>query len=75
MAKGQVTLPKEIRERLSVESGDRVVLIWEGDHVAMMNPALYAMRMLQHDMVGQAEQAGFRDDDDVSAYITRMRRT
>ena len=74
MPKGQITLPKEIREKLSVDTGDRVALIWDQDRVVMMNPAIYAMRMLQRDMTGQADQAGFHTEEDVADYITQMRR-
>jgi len=74
MPKGQITLPKDIRQRLSLETGDRVALIWDQDRVVMMNPALYAMRLLQAEMTGQAEAAGFVDEDAVADYITDMRR-
>ena len=74
MPKGQVTLPKDIREKLMVSTGDRVVLIWDRDRVVMMNSALYAMRMLQRDLEGAAEEAGFDTEDDVVAYIAQMRR-
>jgi len=74
MPKGQITLPKDIRQKLSVETGDRVALIWDNDHVVMMNPALYAMRVLQAEMAGSAEAAGFATEDDVADYITQMRR-
>jgi hypothetical protein len=40
----------------------------------MMNPAVYAMRMLQREMEGEASKAGFGSEDDVAAYITRLRR-
>jgi AbrB family looped-hinge helix DNA binding protein len=74
MPKGQITLPKDIREKLSVGVGDRVVLIWDGDRVVMMNAALYAMRVLQLDMAGQAERAGFATEEDVADYVTALRR-
>jgi len=74
MPKGQITLPKDIRQKLSVGTGDRVVLIWDNDRVVMMNPALYAMRMLQTEMAGQAEAPGFATDDDIADYITNLRR-
>jgi len=74
MSKGQITLPKDIRQKLSVDTGDRVALIWDQDRVVMMNPALYAMRVLQADMAGQAEQAGFDSEEAVDAYLTQMRR-
>jgi AbrB family looped-hinge helix DNA binding protein len=74
MAKGQITLPKDIRGKLGVAEGDRVVLVWDGERVVMMNPALFAMRVLQDDMKGAAEQAGFKSEDDVADYITDLRR-
>jgi antitoxin PrlF len=34
-SKGQLTIPKEVRERLSLKSGDRVVFEFEGDSVRL----------------------------------------
>jgi AbrB family looped-hinge helix DNA binding protein len=73
MAKGQITLPKDIREALGVQTGDRVTLIRRDDQVIMMNSALYAMKMLQTAMNGEAEKAGIASDEDVSAMIAEMR--
>ena len=73
MAKGQITLPKDIREALGVQSGDRVTLIRNNDQVIMMNSAVYAMKMLQTAMSGEAEKAGIRSDDDVMEILTEMR--
>jgi len=74
MPKGQITIPKDVRQKLSVDTGDKVALIWDNDRVVMMNPALYAMRVLQGNMAGQAEQAGFQTDKDVADFVTTMRR-
>ncbi|MDR0626806.1 MAG: AbrB/MazE/SpoVT family DNA-binding domain-containing protein [Bifidobacteriaceae bacterium] len=74
MAKGQITLPKDIRSKLGVAEGDRVVLIWDQDRVVMMNPALFAMRMLQKDLEGAAAEGGFESEDDVAADIMETRR-
>jgi len=73
MAKGQITLPKDIRDALGVQTGDRVTLIRKDDQVIMMNAAIYAMKMLQTAMEGEAEKAGIRSDEDVSAMIAEMR--
>ncbi|MDR1213430.1 MAG: AbrB/MazE/SpoVT family DNA-binding domain-containing protein [Propionibacteriaceae bacterium] len=74
LPKGQITIPKDIRKSLGVDTGDRVMLVWDGEKVVMMNPATYAVSWLGERMAGQAEQAGFADEDDVADYITRMRR-
>ncbi|MDR3120716.1 MAG: AbrB/MazE/SpoVT family DNA-binding domain-containing protein [Clostridiales bacterium] len=73
MAKGQITLPKDIRSLLRVGTGDRVTLICEGDRVVLMNSAVYAMKMLQKEMEGEAEKAGLYSDDDVVDMIMEMR--
>lgn len=56
MSKGQVTIPKDIRQILGVESGDRITFIVEGNTVRIVNSAVYAMQMLQNKMQGEAEK-------------------
>jgi len=73
MAKGQITLPKDIRDALGVRTGDRVTLIRRDDQVIMMNSAVYAMKMLQTAMAGEAEKAGLQSEEDVAAMIAAMR--
>ena len=73
MAKGQITLPKDIRDALGVQTGDRVTLIRKDDQVIMMNAAIYAMKMLQTAMEGEAEKAGIKSDEDIATMITEMR--
>jgi antitoxin PrlF len=34
-SKGQLTVPKEVRERLGLRRGDRVVFVFEGDSVRL----------------------------------------
>ena len=74
MSKGQITLPKDIREALGVQTGDRVTLIHKDSQVIMMNSAVYAIKMLQTAMQGEAENAGLNSDDDVVEMIMEMRR-
>ncbi len=74
MAKGQITLPKDIREVLGVGMGDRVTLICRDNQVIMMNAAVYAMKMLQTAMAGEAEKAGLHSDEDVVELLMEMRR-
>lgn len=73
MSKGQITIPKDIRDRLGLDMGDRVTLICEGDRVVMINSAVYAMQLMQQHMSGAAEAAGLATDDDVIAAVTDVR--
>jgi AbrB family looped-hinge helix DNA binding protein len=73
MTKGQITLPKDIREALGVITGDRVTLISQDNQVIMMNSAVYAMKMLQSSMEGEAKKARLRSDKDVVDLVKKMR--
>ncbi len=73
MAKGQITLPKDIREALGVKTGDHIALIRGDNQVVMMNAAVYAMKALQSSMKGEAEKAGLRSERDVDDLLREMR--
>ena len=73
MAKGQVTIPKDVREVLGVTSGDRISFIVEGNSVRIVNSAIYAMQVLQSEMAGEAEKAGLTSDDNVMSLVKEMR--
>ena len=73
MAKGQITLPKDIRDALQLASGDRVTLVYEDGQVILMNSAVYAMKMLNKGMAGEAEKAGLETEDDINALINEIR--
>ncbi len=73
MAKGQVTIPKDIREVLGVASGDRITFIVEGNTVRIVNSAVYAMQVLQQEMAGEAERTGLISESDVMDLVKELR--
>lgn len=73
MAKGQITIPKDVREVLGVSNGDRVSFIVENGNVRIVNSAVYAMQMLQKDMQGEAKKAGLDSEEDIMAMVKEMR--
>ena len=73
MAKGQITIPKDIRDVLGVSNGDRVTFIVEGNTVRMVNSAVYAMQVLQQEMAGEAERTGLTSEDDVRTLVKELR--
>lgn len=70
MSKGQVTIPKDIRTVLGLDQGSRVTFIVQDGNVQMVNSAVYAMKMLQAEMVGEAEKANITD---VNALVKSIR--
>jgi len=73
MANGQITLPKDIRVKIGVDTGDRVALICDGDQVILMNAAVYAMQTLQKGMEGEWEKAGIHSDEDIMDLVKEVR--
>lgn len=73
MSKGQVTIPKDIRKILGVSSGDRVTFIVENGTVRIINSAVYAMQLLQHEMAGEATKIGLKNDADVMTLVKEVR--
>ena len=74
MSKGQVTIPKNVREALGIETGDRVTFVVEGNTVRVVNSVVYAMQRFQKKMKGQAEKGGFMTEEDVAEWIRDSRR-
>lgn len=73
MSKGQVTIPKNVREALGIKTGDRVTFIVNNGQVTIMNSTLYALQRLQSQMSGEAEKAGFKSEKDVIDWISKSR--
>ena len=74
MSKGQVTIPKNVRAALGIDTGDRVTFIVDGSNVRIVNSAVFALMKLQEEMRGEAEKAGFLSEEDVAEWITASRR-
>ncbi len=74
MAKGQVTIPKNVRAALGISIGDRVTFIVENGQVIIVNSTIYALRRFQEQMKNEAMSAGFTSEEDVADWITESRR-
>ncbi len=74
MAKGQVTIPKNIRSILGISTGDRVTFVVEDGTVRVVNSAVYALQRFQLQMKEAGKEAGMMTDEDVAAWISASRR-
>lgn len=73
-SKGQITIPIEIRRKLGIKEGDKVLLIEEQGRVIMMNSSMEALRKAQAAFAGEAERLGLKDEQDVVDLISELRR-
>lgn len=73
-SKGQITIPIEIRKKLGLKDGDKVLFLEEGNQVVMVNSTLLAINEAQKAFEGEAERAGIKDEQDVVNLIKQMRK-
>ena len=74
MSKGQVTIPKAVRDALGIETGDHVTFIVNGNSVQVVNAAAYGMKLLQAGMIGEAEKNGISSEEDIVNLIKETRK-
>lgn len=73
-SKGQITIPLEIRKKLGVKEGDKVLFIEEQGRVVMVNSSMEALRKAQAAFAGEAERLGLKDEEDVVKMVAELRR-
>ena len=73
MSKGQVTIPKDVREILGISSGDRITFFVENSNVRLINSAIYAMQLLQAQMANEAENTGLTSDEAIMDLVKEVR--
>nr|DAP50958.1 MAG TPA: SpoVT / AbrB like domain [Caudoviricetes sp.] len=71
MAKGQVTIPKDVRQVLGISNGSRVTFLVENGSVRLINSAVYAMEMMQREM--NSECTDLQTEDDVNKLVKATR--
>jgi len=72
-SKGQITIPVEIRKKLGVREGDKILFIEEAGRVYMLNASIVAIREAQNAFSGEAERVGLNREEDVVALIKELR--
>ena len=71
---GQITIPVDIRRRLNIKDGDKVLFLESDEGVLMLNSSLIALRQLQRNMEGEAEKVGLLTEDDVVSLCRGVRK-
>ena len=72
-AKGQITIPIEIRRSLGVKEGDKVVFIKNGNRIMLANSNKVAWENIQKAMESEVEKAGFNSEEDVIQFCKEVR--
>lgn len=73
-SKGQITIPVEIRKKLNLKTGDKVIFIEDGDKIIFANSSMIALREFQQAMKGEAEKAGIYTEEDLDRLVKEVRK-
>jgi len=72
-SKGQITIPVNIRRKLGVKEGDKVLFVEEGGKIYILNASMEALKEAQAAFAGEAERAGLKNEDDIVAMVKEIR--
>lgn len=73
-SKGQITVPIEIRKRLNLKEGDKVLFFEDGGKIVVANASIMALKEVQASMNYEAEKQGFKSEKDVNDYVKEIRK-
>jgi len=73
-SKGQLTIPRDIREKLRLKTGDKVLFIEDSGRVYLTNSSLASLNELVEVMRGEAEKQEIVSETDVNALVSDVRR-
>lgn len=61
-SKGQVTIPKAIRERLNVDEGDKLAFIEDNGKIVITKSSVVALRQFLDSMSKEAQEKGITEE-------------
>ena len=72
--RGQITIPVEIRRKLGVKDGDKVIFIEENGRIVIENSVKIALKDVQNAFFGEAERLGLKNESDVAVMVKEVRK-
>lgn len=73
-SKGQITIPIDIRRKLGIKEGSKVLFIEDAGRIYIANSSMEALREAQEAFRGEAERVGLQSEEDVVDMIKEIRK-
>jgi AbrB family looped-hinge helix DNA binding protein len=71
---GQITLPVQIRKKLCLKDGDKILFMERDGKIFVENPTKLAILEAQEAFAGLADELGLKTDEDVVSLCKEVRR-
>ena len=72
-SRGQITIPIDIRKKLGVREGDKVIFMEDSGKIFVVNAAKVAFANMRKAFAGEADRLGLKDEQDVVALVDEVR--
>jgi len=72
-SKGQITIPIEIRKKLNLKEGDKVLFVEENGNIFVLNASLVALKEIQQNMKDEGKKQDLNSEEDVNEYVEKIR--
>jgi AbrB family looped-hinge helix DNA binding protein len=72
-SRGQITIPIDIRKKLGVKEGDKVIFIEDDNRIVVANAAKIAFANMRTAFAGEAQRLGLKDERDVVTLVDEVR--
>ena len=72
-SRGQVTIPIDIRRKLGVKEGDKIIFVEDGNRIIVVNAAKIAFANMRTAFAGEADRLGLINEQDVVALVDEVR--
>ena len=73
-SKGQITIPKSIRDLLDLKEGSKIIFIQKGRDIIIKNSAMLSLEKIQNAFDGEAERLALETEEDVVKMIKEFRK-
>ena len=73
-SKGQITIPIDVRRKLGLKKGDKVIFIEKGQDIVIKNASLQTFFDAKEEFRGEAERLGLMTEEDVVNMIKEIRK-
>lgn len=72
--KGQITIPIQIRRKLNLKDGDKVIFLEQSGKIIIENSTRVALMEAQEAFKGEAERLGLKTEQDVVDMVKNIRK-
>lgn len=73
-SKGQITIPKTIRDLLNIKEGSKILFIEKDNEIVIKNAAMISLEKIQNEFDGEAQRLNLKTEEDVVKLVKKFRK-